>query len=98
MKYMNNAEVGEIICNRDFVVKNNVIIVDRSNEEDMSDMPKGTAMNFRSTELLNPCPENWVHIKPLPFCGSSVLLTIGNSRDGQSRLIGVSVSMALQDF
>lgn len=36
MKYMNNAEVGEIICNRDFVVKNNVIIVDRSNEEDMS--------------------------------------------------------------
>ena len=41
MKYMNHAEVGEIICNRDFVVKNNVIIVDRSNEEDMSDMPKG---------------------------------------------------------
>lgn len=41
MKYMNNAEVGEIVCNRDFVVKSNVIIVDRSNEEDMSDMPKG---------------------------------------------------------
>ena len=51
MKYMNNAEVGEIICNRDFVVKNNVIIVDRSNEEDMSDMPKGiyrTRTNKRS--------------------------------------------------
>lgn len=42
MKFFVSDNVNDkIVCNNEFKVENNVITVDRSREEDVSDLPKG---------------------------------------------------------
>ena len=42
MKFFVSDNVNDkIVCNNKFKVENNVIIVDRSGEENVSDLPKG---------------------------------------------------------
>lgn len=42
MKFFVSDNVNDqIVCNNEFKVKNNIITVDRSREEDVSDLPKG---------------------------------------------------------
>ena len=42
MKFFVSDNVNDqIVCNNKFMVENNIITVDRSREEDVSDLPKG---------------------------------------------------------